>query len=230
MKREERRELEKIDTNSQKPGNQLLHLWREKKAHCGHIQDIQEHLQKHKWKETRKTATTSPPASIWEGKSLYLKIIIKAKSHCNSGVSMWVNECLCICVCVCQLYVKGFAWIVYSDGGRRPQPHPLQRLGANRKGPKTWVTSNPHEVWKRETRQPITRKPCSSSADGRGRPQVQLPQPWSEGAREPGDDVPGPITRPKAQRAQGPHLISSFNLFAFAAFKVGPPSLVIFVW
>ena len=31
------------------------------------------------------------------------------KSHCNSGVSMWVNECLCIRVC--QLYGKGFTWI-----------------------------------------------------------------------------------------------------------------------
>ena len=64
-----RRELEKIDTNSQKLGNQLLHLWREKKAHSSHTQDRQEHLQKHRWKEThnRQTATTSPAASIREG-------------------------------------------------------------------------------------------------------------------------------------------------------------------
>jgi len=40
-----------------------------------------------------------------------------------------------------------------------------------------------HEVRKRETRQPIPRKPCSSPADSRGRPQVEPPQPWREGAR-----------------------------------------------
>ena len=64
--REERRELEKIYTNSQKPGYQLLLLWREKKAHCGLAQDRQEHLQKHKWREThnKQTATTSPTANI----------------------------------------------------------------------------------------------------------------------------------------------------------------------
>ena len=45
--REERWELEKIDTNSQKLLNPLLHLWREIKANCGHTQDRQGHLQKH---------------------------------------------------------------------------------------------------------------------------------------------------------------------------------------
>jgi len=53
---------------------------------------------------------------------------------------------------------------VYSDEGRGPQPHPLQRSGADRKGPRTRATSYPHEVRKRETRQP-TRKPCSSPAN-----------------------------------------------------------------
>jgi len=106
-------------------------------------------------------------------------IITKAKNLIV--IVMWVKECLCMCVC--QLYAKGATWIVYSDGGRGLQPHPLQRSRADRKGPRTWA-SNPHVVRKRETRQPITRKPCSSSEDRRG-PQVEPPQPWSKGAREP---------------------------------------------
>jgi len=52
VKRGERRELEKIDNNNQKLGNQLLNLWREKKANCGHTRNRHKHLQNQKWKET----------------------------------------------------------------------------------------------------------------------------------------------------------------------------------
>ena len=86
-----------------------------------------------------------------------------------------------------------------GEGGHNHTP--IQRSGADKKGPRTGATNNTHEARKRENRQPMTEKPCSSPADSRGRPQVGPPQPWSKETRELG--VPGqacPRTTPSTSR------------------------------
>ena len=108
-----------------------------------------------------------------------------------------MNTCAYVCVYVNHIPKSLHELCIVMGEG--PQPHPLQRLGADRKGPQTQVTSNPNEERKRETRQPITRNPHSSPADSKGRPQVEPPQPWSEGAREPG-------ATGQAPPSTGPHV------------------------
>jgi len=70
-------------------------------------------------------------------------------------------------------------WLIMGKGG---QNHPqLQRSGAAWKAPQTQATSSPHGARKREARQSITGKSCSSPKDSRGRPHVERPQPKETG-------------------------------------------------
>jgi len=66
-----------MDTNCQKPVNQLLYLWREKKANFGQSQDRQEHLQKHKWKETHNKQTNKQQQQHHRQK------VYEKENHCS---------------------------------------------------------------------------------------------------------------------------------------------------
>jgi len=67
-------------------------------------------------------------------------------------------------------------------------------LGADRKGHRTRATNNPYKARK-------------SHVDSRGRPQVELPQPWSEGAREP--EATGQGLKPRTKSPMCPRTTPS---------------------
>jgi len=100
-----------------------------------------------------------------------------------------VNECLCMCVNHIPK-VSHEMCTVMGEGGRNHTP--LQRLVADRKEPRARAITTMGQG--REIPGSLSQESHALALDikdSRGRPQVEPPQPWSEGIREPGAKEPG---------------------------------------